>query len=280
VSVRAGTPVKEALQGAMTAITAAGCETPRLDAEVLLSQILGVGRERLLLDAEMQVQGEAVHAFREAVRRRSIEREPVAYITGRKAFRRLELSVDPRVLIPRPETELLVEVGLRLPQGVVVLDLGTGSGAIALALKHERPDLEVWGSDVSEQALEVARANGKRLGLQVHWLCSDLLSEIPDEVDAVLSNPPYVSSAQAATLPPEITRHEPASALFSGPEGLDAIDALLTQVGARTRARTVAIEVGAGQAQAVARLMRRAGFERVERICDLAGIERVVRAGR
>src|SRR5580693_7638804 len=191
-STRWGVPVREALEGAITAFTGAGVETPRLDAEVLLAHVLGVGRARLLSDRELRVEGAAVRPFQDAVRRRGVGREPVAYITGTRGFRNIELSVDPRVLIPRPETELLVEVALTLPEGAAVLDVGTGSGAVALALKQERPDLELAGSDASEGALQVARANGERLGLAVRWLGADLLDGVPEEFDAVLSNPPYV----------------------------------------------------------------------------------------
>jgi len=274
-----GTPVREALQGAVTAISAAGCDTPRLDAEVLLAHVLGVSRERLMID-DIEVIGPAVPAFRDAVRRRAAGREPVAYITGEKAFRTIDLHVDPRVLIPRPETELLVEVGLSLPSGTHVLDLGTGSGAIALALSAERPDLHMWASDVSADALAVARANGQRLGLDVRWLQGDLLDGAPAEIEAVLSNPPYVAERDRLTLPPEIVRHEPEGALFAGPDGLSTIERLIGEVAARPRVRLLALEVGAGQAQAVAQVMRHAGFTAVERLTDLAGIERVVRGAR
>jgi release factor glutamine methyltransferase len=281
MSIGAGTPVRDALQGAVTAFTAAGIQTPRLDAEVLLATVLGVSRERLIIDErELEVSGVAVHMFREAVRRRAIEHEPVAYITGHKGFRALELMVDARVLIPRPETELLVEAALQLPPHARVLDLGTGSGAVALAVKHERPDLEVWGSDVSDPALSVAKANGQRLGLEVRWLHCDLLDGVPEEVEAVLSNPPYIATGEAQTLAPEIARHEPPRALFAGEDGLSSIRPLLEQVGARRRIRTVALEVGAGQASRVEGLMQAAGFDRVERRRDLAGIERVVLGSR
>jgi release factor glutamine methyltransferase len=271
-----GTPVKDALDSAVIAITAAGCETPRLDAELLLADVLGVTRARLITDRELTVQGTAVRAFQDAVRRRAVLREPVAYILGRRGFRRLELAVDPRALTPRPETELLVEVGLSLPAGAHVLDLGTGSGAVALALKDERPDLRVSASDVSAQALELARANGLALGLEVSWLHADLLAGVADDVDAVLSNPPYVAEHERARLAPEIVRHEPHGALFAGPDGLSVLRALLEQLAPRERVALVALEVGAGQAPAVSELVRGAGFERVRSERDLAGIERVV----
>jgi release factor glutamine methyltransferase len=271
-----GTSTRDALEGAITAITAAGCETPRLDAELLLADALGVSRERLIVDGDLVVEGPAVRVFQNAVRRRAVLREPVAYIVGRRGFRRIELAVDPRALIPRPETELLVEVALGLPRGARVLDLGTGSGAVALALKDERPDLLVTGSDLSADALALARANGERLGLEVSWLRADLLAGVPDEFDAILSNPPYVAESARASLAPEILRHEPPAALFAGADGLDAIRALLAQAGARERVRTVALELGAGQAGAVVELARAAGFATVRRERDLAGIERVV----
>src|ERR1700686_1725771 len=218
-----GTPAREALDGAITAIAAAGCATPRLDAEVMLAHVLGVGRARMLSDRELCVEGAAVRAFQDAVRRRAVAREPVAYITGTRGFRRLELGGDNRALIPRPETELLVEVALGLPQGARVLDLCTGSGAVALALKDERADLQVSASDISEAALALARANGERLGLEVRWLHADLLAGIPDEFDAVIANPPYVAERERATLAPEILRHEPTAALFAGSDGLALI---------------------------------------------------------
>jgi release factor glutamine methyltransferase len=274
-----GTAAHDALDGAITAIAAAGCDTPRLDAEVLLAHALGVRRERLLID-ELTVEGPAVRAFQDAVRRRSVEREPVAYIVGLRGFRRLELAVDHRALVPRPETELLVEVGLTLAPGARVLDLATGSGAVALALKDERPDLKLTGSDVSPAALDLARANGRRLELDVDWLLADLLDGVGDDFDAVLANPPYVAESERASLAPEILRHEPALALFAGSDGLEVIRALVVQLSARRALSTVAIEVGAGQAPIVAELLRGAGFQAVRSERDLAGFERVVVAER
>ena len=273
---RGGTSVGDALQGAVTAIAAAGCETPRLDAEVLLADVLGVPRERLITDRSLRVRGPAVRAFQNAVRRRAVEREPVAYITGRRAFRDIDLAADARALIPRPETELLVEAGLALPAGSSVLDVCTGGGAVALALKHERPHLDVWGSDVSEAALSLARENGERLGLEVSWLHADLLEGIPDSFDAVLANPPYVAEPARAALAPEIVRHEPAGALFAGSDGLAVIAPLVGQLAARERIATAAIEVGEGQAETVARMLRDAGFGATSVEVDLGGIKRVV----
>jgi release factor glutamine methyltransferase len=271
-----GTSIRDALDSAVIAIAAAGCETPRLDAEVLLADVLGVARERLLLDRELSVAGPAVRAFQDAVRRRAVLREPVAYITGCRGFRRIELSVDRRALIPRPESELLVEAALELAPGTRVLDVGTGSGAIALALKDERPDLDVSASDLSDEALSLARENAARLGLDVTFLHADLLDGVADGFDAVLANLPYVAECDCAALQPEIVRHEPPGALFAGADGLDAIRALAEQLAERRRVAFVALELGAGQAPAVAELLRGAGFEEVECVHDLAGVERVV----
>ncbi|MGA9315261.1 MAG: peptide chain release factor N(5)-glutamine methyltransferase [Solirubrobacteraceae bacterium] len=296
-----GTSVRDALDGAVTAIAAAGCETPRLDAELLLAHALGVSRERLFIgrmgppgatdessgrsfasarvrqgEDELVVAGPAVRTFQDFVRRRSVRHEPVAYIIGRRHFRHLELDVDSRALIPRPETELLVEIALSLPKASRVLDVGTGSGAVALALKDERPDLHVTGSDFSDGALALARGNGERLGLDVRWLTADLLEGVPDEFDAILSNPPYVPDADRAMLAPEILRHEPSCALFAGEDGLDAIRPLIGQAAARPSVCLLALEVGAGQAAVVSELMHAAGFSSVRAERDLAGIERVV----
>ncbi len=278
-SLDTGTPAREALDGAITAITAAGCETPRLDAELLLAHALGVPRERLLTEPEMPVAGAAVRVFQDAVRRRSVEREPVAYIVGSRGFRRLELLCDRRALVPRPETELLVEYALGLPAGARVLDVGTGSGAVALALKQERPDLRVSGSDVSAEALELAALNAERLELDVRWLQADLLTDV-GEFDAVLANLPYVAESERESLAPEIVRHEPAGALFGGPDGLSLLSALLAQLAELPEVRFLALEVGAGQAAAVAAMTQAAHFDAIRFERDLARIQRVVVAER
>jgi release factor glutamine methyltransferase len=267
-AVGAGKSVSRALSEATEVLRAAGCETPRLDAELLLSFVLGVGRERLVIDANSELDATVLERFGEVVARREA-REPVAYILGRKAFRRISLAVDRRVLIPRPETELLVEVALSVGRGGRVADVGTGSGAVALALKEERPDLSVVGVDLSSDALDVARANATELGLDVEFVRADLLEGVPGPFDAVLGNLPYV--AEGSALPPEIELYEPELALFGGPDGMDITRRLLTMV---DDVPLVAFEVGLGEA--VAGLVSAAGFPSVEILPDLAGHERVV----
>lgn len=274
-----GVSVREALESAVIAITAAQSDTPRLDAELLLAHALGVDRTALFLDPSRAVTGPAVQAFQGYVRRRTAGREPVAYILGVKGFRRLELAVDPRVLIPRPETETLVEAAVaELPRGASVVDVGTGSGAVALALADERDDLRVTATDISADALEVARGNAARLGLdgRVRFVLADLLDGADDPPDAVVSNPPYVAEADRAGLAPEIAGHEPARALFAGDEGLDVLRRLIGQIAAPTA--YVALEVGDGQADAVRALFSTEWSTSTRQ--DLAGVQRVVVATR
>ena len=267
--------VREALVGAIGLLDRAGSETPRLDAELLLADALGVGRAGLVLDADSPLDGVAAERFAALVARRA-RREPVAYILGRKEFRQITLTVDPRVLIPRPETELLVEVGTTLGPAARVVDVGTGSGAVALALKDERPDLSITATDVSEDALAVARANAVRLGLDVSFEPADLLEGVEGPFDAALANLPYVETG--AELAPEIARYEPASALYAGADGLDVIRRLVTMLDGIP---LVALEVGEHQAaSARTLLLQRAGFRSIEVLRDLAGHERVVLARR
>jgi release factor glutamine methyltransferase len=263
--------VGDALAAAAARLGSAGVDTPRLDAEVLLASVLEVDRGRLVIDSRAGLDPAAAAEFSALLARREA-REPVAYILGRRAFRRLELSVDRRVLIPRPETELLVEVGLSLASGARVLDVGTGSGAVALAVKDERPDLVVRGTDVSADALEVARANASALGLDVAFTRGDLLEGVTG-VDAVLANLPYV--ADGAELAPEITLYEPAGALFGGADGLDVIRRLVAAVSGPT-VSLMALEIGPEQADEVSSLLRDAGFDSVGVRLDLAGLARVV----
>lgn len=265
------------LRDATARLLAAGCDTPRLDAELLLASVLGVERSQLVINARAPVDPAEVARFEALVTRR-VAREPVAYIVGFKAFRRLVLRVDRRVLVPRPETELLVEAGLTLSAGSCVIDVGTGSGAVALALKDERPDLSVWASDVDADALAVARANRLHLGVGVEVVQADLLDGLDWRFDAVLANLPYV--AAGAELPADVARYEPAGALFAGADGLDVIRRLVAAVAGAPEIGLLALEVGFDQAAAVRELLSGSGFRSIETLRDLAGHERVVVARR
>jgi release factor glutamine methyltransferase len=266
----ARTSVRDAIDSALIALTAAGIDTPRLDAELLLADAMGVSRAAIVADPRLEIDPDAARTFQDSIRRRT-RREPVAYILGHRGFRRLDLVVDDRVLVPRPETEHLVEAALTLPHGARVVDVGTGSGAIALALKDERPDLDVIGTDISAGALAVARANGERLGLDVQWREGDLLAGI-DRADAVVSNPPYVPTG--AQVDPEIG-HEPQVAVWAGTNPLQIYERL-APAALSIGARFMGFEVGMGLASAVADLLLSAGYTETETHDDLAGIRRVV----
>jgi release factor glutamine methyltransferase len=257
-------PVRDALDAAEAALAAAGCETPRLDAEVLIADALAVDRAALAADPSLPVPAGSARLIGNRVRRR-VEREPVAYILGRKGFRHIELAVDSRVLIPRPETELLVEVARSLPSGARVHEVGTGSGAVALALLHERRDLRVSASDASPAAADVARTNAARLGLP---LAVGVARGLPaGSFDLVLANLPYVREDEWPGLQPEIVKWEPREALVGGEDGLDAIRELVADAPPGTR---LALEHAPAQASAVRELLRDASTAR-----DLAGRERV-----
>jgi release factor glutamine methyltransferase len=250
---------RDVLGAAADAFAAAGCDTPRLDAELLVADALGIDRAVLLTEPSLPVPPPASRLLSERVRRR-VAREPVAYILGRKGFRHIELAVDTRVLIPRPETELLVEVALELPAGGRVHDVGTGSGAVALALRDERPDLVVTGSDASADAVAVARANGLAEAF-VH-------DGLPGgRFDLVVANLPYVREDEWPALQPEIRLYEPREALVSGVDGLDAIRSL---VGGAPRGTRLALEHAPDQAVRVAELLASPATLR-----DLAGRPRV-----
>lgn len=267
--------VKEALAAATDALEAAGVETPRLDAEILLAEATGWDRARLAAEPEAGVDAGAARRFGEMVRRR-VRREPVAYILGRKGFRGLELAVDGRALIPRPETELLVEIALELEPSTA-LDVGTGSGAVALAVADELPDCEVTGTDTSTAALDLARENAERLGIDRRVRFER--GTVPEgrRFELVLANLPYVREDEWEGLAPEITGYEPREALVGGADGVEAIASTLpATVAALEPGASLALEIGVGQAGPVAELLLDLGFGQVEGRQDLAGIPRVV----
>jgi release factor glutamine methyltransferase len=257
---------------------AKGIETPRLDAELLLAHALGCDRLRLYVEFEKPVTPEERGAFRALVRRRAEERVPVAYLTGAREFWSLPLTVTPDVLIPRPDTETLIDAVLaRLPDRqaeISVLDLGTGSGAIALALARELPRARLTASDISTAALAVARKNAEALGLaeRVRFLAGDGFAPVAGErFDAIVSNPPYLAEAEAAGLAPEL-RHEPALALFAPGDGTALLHRIAAEAGALLRpGGLLALELAPPQAEGVTQSLATAGFGQIVEHRDLAG---------
>ncbi len=280
--------VFELLKWTTDRFRAAGIDDPRVDAEHLLAQALQCSRVDLYLQHARLLDEAARTPFRELVKRR-LAREPVAYISGKRGFHALDLAltVDRRVLIPRPETEHLVDwilewVHPRPAPITRVLDVGTGSGAIALALKHAREDLEVTACDRSREALAVARSNAEEHDLEVTWIESDLLDSVPIPVggwSVIAANLPYIPTADLEGLQPEVRDYEPLAALDGGADGLDLVRRLVrgcTQYGVMAPYSRLFLEIGIGQATATAELLTAHGFVEVEQRKDLAGIGRVV----
>lgn len=253
--------------------------SPRLDAELLLAHALGTGREGLYRLLRQPVPDAAAARFTALVEARA-RQQPVAYLTGEREFWSLRLIVTPDVLVPRPETELLVERALlHLPPGMParVLDLGTGSGAIALAIAQERPSAQVLGTDQSAAALSVARGNAAQLGIgNITWLESDWYSALtPGHFDLVISNPPYIADDEWPATDPEIT-FEPVTALRAGADGLDDLRVIIA--GASnwlTPGGFLLVEHGHRQGPAVRKLFTQAGLVDVASEADLAGLERI-----
>ena len=270
------------LRRASALLAAAGIDSARLDAEVLLAYACAVSRAQLLSGA-IRIDRDAAEKFHRMIARRA-SREPLAYILGRKEFFSLDLEVTPAVLIPRPETETLVEAALKFlatrphPR---ILDIGTGSGAIAIVLATNSADARIIATDISKEALEVAHRNANRHRCEdrIDFVAADLFPEADTRFDLIVSNPPYVAEADLDALQPEIRLHEPRVALVCGKDGLD----MFRRIAAGCRSRlnpdgAVMVEIGAGQAFSVEALFRRAGFSNIDAVRDLAGIERVVRA--
>ncbi len=268
-----GAPQREALEAAVEAFSAAGIQMPKLDAEVMLASITGRDRSSFIASPETALTPSQSRSFSTAVRRR-LRREPVAYILGSKGFRHIDLIVDPRVLIPRPESEMLVELAIEQMPGRV-LEIGTGSGAIALAVADEIDGCEVVATDISADAIAVARANGITLGLddRVEFIVGSLPES--GEFDLILGNLPYVAHGEG--LAPEIRGWEPDVAVFGGKTGYEVIEEVLTELASGDiETAAIGLEIGHGQAEVVCGLVEAAGFTDVKAWPDLAGIGRVV----
>jgi release factor glutamine methyltransferase len=273
------------LRQATEFLSSKGLESSRLEAEWMLAAALSIRRIDLYLQFEKVLQATEVENFRSLVRQRLTGR-PLQYITGDAGFRLLELQVDERVLVPRPETEILVESALDFlgdnPVGQV-LDVGCGSGAIAVSIAHECQTAHVLATDVSRDALAVAHSNADRQGVgdRIRFLCGDLLAPLAAgaRFRAILSNPPYIASSDIATLQPEVRDHEPRLALDGGVDGLDVIRRLVPRAATHLLpGGGLFIEVGAEQSSSVEALMLAAGFDpaTVHTQDDLARIPRVV----
>jgi release factor glutamine methyltransferase len=275
--------VREALMTAIPRLATQGIETARLDAELLVARVLGVARTWLAAHPEGSLSAEQDHELEALVRRRE-GREPLPYLLGEWEFLGTRLRVTPAVLIPRPETETLVEaVAQRLPPGARVLDVGTGSGCIALGLAQLREDVGVVGIDRCAGAVAVARENAQRAGLSARVTFGRVLfpagpARLPGPFDAVVSNPPYIPQAMIQGLQPEVRDYEPRAALDGGADGLAFHEILLTHSAPLLRpSGLLAVEIMAGQEQSVAGLAeRRGGWGEAEIVPDLAGIPRVL----
>ena len=268
-----------------------GLPSPRLDAEILVAYALGITRMQVLVDATRPLAPEELARLRELVKRRR-SHEPIAYLRGEREFYGLNFRVDRRVLVPRPDTETLVHAALsrtaRVALGGRILDLCTGSGCVAITLARQRPTADVYATDLSADALAVARGNAQRLGAyNVAFLEGDLFQPLsvarlpfsPTRFELVVANPPYIPTAECMDLMADVRDFEPRMALDGGPDGLAFYRRIIEEAPAfLARSGVLALEVGHGQADPVAELLRARGFGSIEKSLDLARIERVVSA--
>jgi release factor glutamine methyltransferase len=277
----------EALAQAAIQLRNEGVESPRLDAELLLAHVLGVNRAAILTWPDRPLTPKQLTRYRNLVARRAA-REPLAYIVGHREFYDLDFMVDARALIPRPETELLVEHALHTARRIApeagtplqLADVGSGSGAIAVTLAVHLPQATIYALDDSAEALALTTENARRHGVadRVHPLQGDLLSPLPQPVDLITANLPYVATVEWEQLPPEIRIHEPRAALDGGPDGLTTIRRLLTMAGAYLRpGGALLLEIGARQGGAVTAMARQhLPRARLQVHQDLAGLDRLV----
>jgi len=264
---------------------ARGIENPRLDAELLVAHALEIDRMRVILDANRPLEGAELALLRDLVKRRRAF-EPIAYLRGYREFYGLKFRVDKRVLVPRPDTETLVDAALarstHVSMSMKQLDLCTGSGCVAIAMARQRPTAMVFASDVSKDALAVARENALRLGAyNVAFVEGDLFALAPpfagQRFDVITANPPYIATAELAALMPDVRDHEPRLALDGGADGLDLVRRIVAEAPEHLEpGGLLAMEIGAGEAPATVALFEARGFADVRVHRDIARIERVV----
>ncbi len=283
-----GQTVGALLQEVESALTAAGCDEAPVLSEWLLAEAAGIGRLDVLVRGDTKLDAPARARLAEWTRRVGAG-EPLQYVLGHTSFFGRDFLCDTRALIPRPETEELCEraladSGIWAKRAPRVYDIGTGTGCIAVTLALERPRARVCAVDISADALELARANARRLGVEerIEWRVGDLLDGVPaGSADAVVSNPPYVSETELPTLDATVREHEPKLALVSGADGLGIIRRLIVQAGiVLVPGGSLWMEIGNEQGPAVCELLRDGGFEAVALHRDLAGHDRIVEARR
>jgi len=260
-----------------------GIENPGLETSILLSRALGVNVSDIYAHPEKEVRPNKVEEFCHLVERR-LKREPIAYILGEKEFYSRSFIVAPDVLIPRPETEILVEEALKVVKKIPspsIIDVGTGSGCVAVTIGCECENATITASDISLKALMIARENARRHGVssRISFVCSDLLSCFREEsLDMVLSNPPYVASSDYSGLEPEVRDFEPKVSLLGGEEGLDFIGKIAFEAkGVLKRGGWCIIEIGTGQAKRASEVFEESGFNDISFTRDLSGMERVIK---
>ena len=284
------TSIKDALEWGVTRLNEAGIADAEAEVEFLLTGLLGVKRHELFLQQLRPITSGEGGRFRSFISRR-LNREPAQYITGKTGFMGLDFKVTPATLIPRPETEQLVEIALKnlkaftIDDGPVIVDLCTGCGCIAVAIAKLMADCRIYATDISLKAIDVAQENTRTHGVEgrIEFLSGDLYEplkalDLVAKVQLILSNPPYVSKKDMAALPPEVGEHEPASALYGGLDGLESIRGVIDgSVELLVPGGSLIMEVGYNQGEEVLRLARGAGaFEEARVEKDLAGIERVL----
>lgn len=274
--------LREVLRHAEALLREAGVDTPELDARILMGASLGMTREHMLIHATARLNPAQVGRVLSFIARR-VDREPVSRILGRREFWSLDFHLSPATLDPRPDSETLIDEALAgIPDKkapLSVLDLGTGSGCLLLALLSELPNAVGTGIDRSDEAVATATANARRLGLgqRTRFAVGDWGMGLSERFDLVVSNPPYIPDAEIETLAPEVVRFDPVAALAGGPDGLDAYRAIVAQLPNLLKSNgKVIFEVGAGQSADVAALLATAGFSGIGTRRDLAGVERAV----